>query len=35
MPNINKLRMEWDRNKTYFKAINDRASLPGELGEDF
>ena len=33
MPKISKPRMEWGRNKTYFKAINDWASLLSELKE--
>jgi len=31
MPIISKPRTEWGRNKTYYKAITDWASLPTEL----
>ena len=31
MPQISKPKMEWDRNKTYYKAITNWASLPKEL----
>ena len=33
MPKISKPSLEWGRNKTYFKAINDWASLLSELKE--
>jgi len=31
MPVISKPRTEWGKNKTYYKAITDWASIPTEL----
>jgi len=31
MSQVGRPRTEWDRNKTYYKAINDFALLPSEL----
>ena len=35
LPVISKTRTEWGKNKTYYKAITDLASLPTELKETY
>ena len=35
MPAISKPRTEWGKNKTYYKAITDWASLPTELKKTY